>query len=99
MATSGVIAASEPEPPSVPASAYVVIVSESVAERDTLPGFDVASKVAPESIEAVVVSLTMLIATPAPTPTVPASLSLAIARAVLSTTDAADRDRSELFKL
>jgi hypothetical protein len=82
-----------------PASEYVVIVSVSVALSVTFAGCDVASKVAPESIEAVVVSLTMLIATPAPMPTVPASSSFAFAFAVLSTTDAAERMRSDPFSL
>ena len=49
---------------------------------------------APASIEAVVLSWTTLIAAPAPIPTVPASLSFAIALAVLSTDEVADRVRS-----
>jgi hypothetical protein len=73
-------------------------VSLSVAVRETFAGFVEASNVAPESMEAVVVSLTMLMATPAPTPTVPAPSSFAIALSVLSTTEAADRVRSDPFR-
>ena len=90
------IAAVEPTAPSVPASAYVVIVSVLVAVNETFAGLvvtPVANK-APKSIEAVVVSLTMLIATPAPTPTLVESVSFTIAFAVLDTLDVAESERS-----
>src|SRR5262249_4574484 len=82
----------------VPASAYVVIESVSLAVRETLLGFESGLNLLPESIEAVVRSLTMLIETPAPMPTVVASSSLALARAVLSTEAVEERVRGDPFR-
>ena len=66
----------------------------SVALRVT---FFAPVSAAPSSMDAVVVSKTMLRAAPAPIPTVPASLSFAIALSVLETDEAADRVTSLEF--